>query len=134
MSKAKRLSLVKTIPIRVVEMVPARVVEMVPAAVVEMVPAAVVEMVPADVVEMVPADVVEMVPADVVEMVPAEVVEIVPLFEKAVADRVIVKNAAQRMDLKSFMSSPGGERQGMGRLEGLMPAKLFSFGPTVTNN
>ena len=107
---------------------------MVPFRVVEMVPVAVVEMVPVDVVEIVPADVVEIVPAEVVEIVPAEVVEMVPAFGKAVPDRATVRNAAKTIPFKFFMSSPGVERQGLGRLGGLMPAKLFSFGPTVTNN
>ena len=110
-------------------------VDIVPNLVVEMVPFRVVEMVPVDVVEIVPVDVVEIVPAEVVEIVPAEVVEMVPAFEKAVVDSVTVRIAAITMPLKLFMSSPGGrERQGLGRLGGLMPAKLFSFGPTVTNN
>ena len=57
---------------------------------------------------MVPGAVVEMVPAFVVEIVPFSVVDMVPA--KAVAVIAKVKTAAQRMDLKFFMSSPGVNR------------------------
>ena len=108
---------------------------MVPAAVVEMVPVRVVEMVPAAVVEMVPALVVEMVPALVVEIVPALVVEIVPPLENAVTETESVKSTAAKVGLNLFMIRLLVKKvRGWWSAHKNLPAKPFSFGPTVTNS